>query len=107
MKIQYAPVLFLPTNKNSEFKTLFGDNLEGRRFENIRDAKEFVKRYEDVQNFKIYGNDRFEYAFIADEHKGQIDWDMSHLSIAIVDIEVGGGAFANDPNKKIKIRKKT
>ena len=99
VKIQYSPTLFLPTNKNTEFKTLFGDNLEGRRFETIRDAKEFVKRYEDVQNFKIYGNDRFEYAFIAEEHKGQIDWDITHLNIAIVDIEVGSENGFPDPEK--------
>jgi DNA polymerase elongation subunit (family B) len=98
-KIQYSPVLYLPSKKESEYKTLFGDNLEPRRFETIRDAKDFVKRFSEVENFKIYGNDRFEYAFIADEHKGVIDWDMSHLRIAVIDIEVGSENGFPDPDK--------
>jgi DNA polymerase elongation subunit (family B) len=98
-KIQYSPVLYLPTKKDSEFKTLFGENLEARRFETMRDAKDFVKRYDDVGNFKIFGNDKYEYAYIADEHKGQIEWDINHISIAIIDIEVGSENGFPDPYK--------
>ena len=97
MKIQYSPTLFLPTKKNTEFKTLFGESLEAMRFESIREARDFVKRYEGVENFKIFGNDRYEYAFIADEFKAQIEWDQSHLSIAIIDIEVGSENGFPDP----------
>jgi len=73
MKIQYSPTLFLPSKKPSEWKTLFNENLEPMKFGDIRDAKEFVRKYDGVENFKIYGNDRFEYSFIADEFVGQID----------------------------------
>ena len=71
-KIEYSPILFLPSNRNTGWKTLFGEHLELKKFDTIRDARDFVKRYEEVQNFKIYGNDRFEYAFIADEHRGAV-----------------------------------
>ena len=98
-KIQYSPVFYLPTKKESEFKTLFNENLEGRRFETIRDARDFVKRYEEVENFKIYGNDRYEYAFIADQHKGAIEWDINDISIAVIDIEVGSENGFPDPYK--------
>ena len=99
LKVQYSPNLFLPSNKKSEWKTLFGENLEPINFENIREAKEFVKKYEQVENFKIYGNDRFEYAFIADEFKGQTDWNISEISIAFIDIEVGSENGFPDPYK--------
>jgi DNA polymerase elongation subunit (family B) len=99
MKIQYAPTLFLPAKKNTEWKTLFNENLEPMKFESIREAKDFVNRYDSVENFKIYGNDRFEYAFIADEFKGQIDWDISEISIAFIDIEVGSENGFPDPYK--------
>ena len=98
-KIEYSPILFLPSNKNTGWKTLFGENLELKKFDTIRDARDFVKRYEEVQNFKIYGNDRFEYAFIADEHRGPIDWDITQLSIVIIDIEVGSENGFPDPYK--------
>jgi DNA polymerase elongation subunit (family B) len=99
MKIQYSPTLFLPSKKPSEWKTLFGDNLEPMKFGDIRDAKEFVRKYDGVENFKIYGNDRFEYSFIADEFVGQIDWDIQHINIAIIDIEVGSENGFPDPYK--------
>ncbi len=99
MKIQYSPTLFLPSKKPTEFKTLFGENLEAMRFNSIRESRDFVKRYEGVDNFKIYGNDRYEYAFIADEFKGQIDSDINDLNIAIVDIEVGSENGFPDPYK--------
>ena len=98
-KIEYSPILFLPSNKNTGWKTLFGEHLELKKFDTIRDARDFVKRYEEVQNFKIYGNDRFEYAFIADEHRGPIDWDITQLSIVIIDIEVGSENGFPDPYK--------
>jgi DNA polymerase elongation subunit (family B) len=97
MKIQYSPTLFLPTKKQSDWKTLFGENLEPMKFGDIRDAKEFVKRYDGVENFKIYGNDRFEYSFIAEEFKGQIDWDIQQINIGIIDIEVGSENGFPDP----------
>lgn len=98
-KIQYSPVLYLPTKKETEFKTLFGENLEAKKFETIKDARDFVKRFEEVENFKIYGNDRYEYAFIADQHKGLIDWDINNISIAVIDIEVGSENGFPDPYK--------
>ena len=99
MKIQYAPTLFLPSKKNTEWKTLFNESLEPMKFESIREAKDFVNKYDSVENFSIYGNDRFEYAFIADEFKGQIDWDISEISIAFIDIEVGSENGFPDPYK--------
>jgi DNA polymerase elongation subunit (family B) len=99
MKIQYAPTLFLPTNKSTEFKSLSGDSLEPKRFETIREARDFFKKYEEVSNFKIYGNASFEYAFIADTQKGMIDWNLNDLNIAIIDIEVGSENGFPDPYK--------
>ncbi len=99
MKIQYSPTLFLSTNKSTEWKTLNGENLESKRFETIREARDFIKRYEEVQNFKIYGNSSFEYAFIADTQKGMIDWKLDDINIAIIDIEVGSENGFPDPYK--------
>jgi DNA polymerase elongation subunit (family B) len=88
-KITYSPVLFLPTNKSTEWSGLHGEKLEPKKFETIRDARDFIKKYDEVQNFKVYGNSSFEYAFIADTQKGMIDWNIDDINIAIIDIEVG------------------
>jgi len=96
-KIKYSPSLFLQSNKKSEWRSLFNEPLEPMKFETIREARDFVKRYEEVANFKIYGNTRYEYAFIADTFRGSIDWDISHLHVAFIDIEVGSENGFPDP----------
>jgi len=96
-KIEYSPTLYFPTNKNTEWRSLQGDVLEPKSFGSIREAKEFIKRYEEVQNFKMFGNTRLEYAYIADTQKGIIDWDIKDLDIAIIDIEVGSENGFPDP----------
>jgi DNA polymerase elongation subunit (family B) len=98
-KVPYSPTLFLQSNKSTEWRSLFNEPLEAMKFETIREARDFVKRYEEVSNFKIYGNTRYEYAFIADNHRGIIDWDISDLSVAIIDIEVGSENGFPDPYK--------
>ncbi len=98
-KIKYSPSLFLQSNKKSEWHSLFNEPLEPMKFETIREARDFVKRYEEVANFKIYGNTRYEYAFIADTFRGSIDWDISHLHVAFIDIEVGSENGFPDPYK--------
>ena len=70
-KIAYAPTLFLPSKKYTEYKSLFGENLEPVKFDDIREAREFIKNYSEVENFKIYGNENFDCAFIADEQIGR------------------------------------
>lgn len=98
-KVDYSPTLFLPTKKETPWHTLSGEPLEARMFETIKQARDFVKRYEEVENFTIYGNDRYEYAFIAQEFPGQIDWDITQIDIAILDIEVGSENGFPDPYK--------
>jgi DNA polymerase elongation subunit (family B) len=111
LKIQYSPTLFLPTNKSTDWHGLHGESLEPKKFETIRDARDFVKKYAEVENFKVYGNSNFEYAFIADTQKEMIDWQMNDIDIAIVDIEVGSeNGFpdpkdANEPITAIAVRR--
>ena len=61
-KIPYSPTLFLPSKKPTKFKTLIDEYLEPMKFDSIREARDFVKRYNEVTNFKIYGQTRFEYS---------------------------------------------
>ena len=96
-RIAYKPTLYLPTRKNTNYKTLFGQNLETKNFESIQECRNFVKTYDEVQQFKIYGMSRFEYAFIADNFKGMIDWNINHVNVAVIDIEVGSENGFPDP----------
>ena len=97
LKIAYEPTLYLPSKKPTQFQSLLGEYLEPMKFENIRECRDFNKRYEEVGNFKIYGNSNYPYAFIADEHKGMVEWDQDSISTAVIDIEVGSENGFPDP----------
>jgi len=99
LRVGYTPTMFLPSQKETKWKTLHGEYLDEIKLGSIRECRDFIKRYEDVENFKIYGNTRYEYAYIADEFKGAIDWDQAKINIAVIDIEVGSENGFPDPYK--------
>ena len=97
-KIEYSPSLYLETKKDSKYKSLKGLNLEQKKFETIRDARDFLDGWRDVSNApKIYGQARFEYAYITDHYPGLIDYDFEHVRVAVIDIEVGSENGFPDP----------
>lgn len=99
LKIEYKPSFYLPTKKETPYRSLQKEFLEKKTFACIREARDFVKQYEEIGNFKIYGNNRYEYAFIAEVHKGVVDHDTDLISIAVIDIEVGSENGFPDPYK--------
>ena len=84
-----SPVLFVQTEKPSKFKTLDDKNVKPINFMNPRDARDFIKKYSEVDNFDIYGYERFLYQYIADKFpQEEIKFDMSVMNIITLDIEV-------------------
>ena len=56
----------------------------------MKECREFISKYNEVDNFSIYGNDKFEFSFIAEHFPEEhIDYDFSQIRIAYLDIEVG------------------
>jgi DNA polymerase elongation subunit (family B) len=88
-KIDYHPTLYLTSKTPTEFTTITGEYVSEIKPGNIRDCRDFVDKYKDVDNFKIYGNQKYEYAFIADNYPDDIHWDRSLINVANIDIEVG------------------
>ena len=103
-KVEYQPTFFLPSKEPTEFKTLTGEYVAPVQPGTIPDCREFVNKYKDVDNFAIYGNTRYKYAFIGEEYPGLIDWDISKVLVAYLDIEVAsddGFPEPKDANKEI------
>ena len=95
-KISYLPTFYIPTNKSSKYKTLEGQYVETLKPGSINECREFFKNYEGVENFKIYGNHRYEYAYIQEKHADEIQYDSTKIRIAFIDIETGSeGGFPN------------
>ena len=86
---RFDPTLFVPSNKKTKYKTLTGEYVESIRPGCVRDCREFIKKYENVENFSIYGNDRYIYQYISDKYpEEEIKFDTSKIKISTIDIEV-------------------
>jgi DNA polymerase elongation subunit (family B) len=100
-RVEYRPTFFVPAKSKTEFRTLNGEYVEPIEPGNISDAREFLERYRDVDTFPIYGNNRYDYAFIADEFPDDIFWDAEHINITYLDIEVSSENGFPDPKDAV------
>ena len=86
---KFNPTLFVPSKKQSRYKTLSGDYVEPVKPGSVRECREFIKKYDGVEGFKIYGNERFIYQYISDTYsEEEIKFDINKIKLATLDIEV-------------------
>jgi DNA polymerase elongation subunit (family B) len=88
-KIEFRPTFYLLANEKTDYKTLDGEYVKPIQPGTIPECREFLKRYESVDNFPVYGNNRYEYSFIADHFADDVLWDYNKVCVAYLDIEVG------------------
>ena len=86
-KIPFQPTLYVRSGKPSEFKSLWGENLEKIKFSTIKEARNFVEQYKEVSNFPIFGNRSYTYQFISKMFPDMIEFDISLMKIVTIDIE--------------------
>lgn len=88
-KVDFHPTLYLASNTPTEFKTIDGRYAKEIKCGNINDCKKFMKQYEDVHGFEIFGNAKWQYQFLGEEYPDKlVKWDINQLCIAELDIEV-------------------
>ena len=66
-KIDYSPTLYVISQQQTEFKTLTGQSLKPIQFWSIKKAREFKRSY-NTENAPIFGMDRYQYQYIADNY---------------------------------------
>ena len=87
--IPLKPYLFIQSkNKNAKYRTLSDDPVEKVDFENVYEARDFLRQYQGVADLNIYGLTNYIYAYINDEFSGEIDYDPAQVSVVNIDIEV-------------------
>ena len=86
---EFFPTLFVKSKKKTKYKTLNGEAVETINPGTVRDCREFYKRYDGVENFEIYGNDRYIYQYISEKYpEDEIKFDISKIKLVTLDIEV-------------------
>jgi DNA polymerase elongation subunit (family B) len=87
IKDEFSPTLFVKSNIETKYKTLNGIYVQPIKFSGVREARDFIKKYEGVDNFEIYGNDRFLYQYISKHFPDEIQYDISKIKLVTIDIE--------------------
>ena len=103
-RVDFNPTLFVKSPKPSQFKSIFGENLEKMDFEDINTAKDFVKRYKDVESFPLFGNTNYAYQYITRSFPGEIEFDITQIKIYSIDIETSaelGFPNVEDPMEEV------
>jgi DNA polymerase elongation subunit (family B) len=95
---EFYPTLFVKSKAQTKYKTLEGEHVEPIQPGNIRDCREFFRKYEDVEGFKIYGNERFIYQYISEKYpEDEIKFDIQKIGLVTMDIEVKSEQGFPDP----------
>lgn len=103
-KVKFSPTLYLPTNKETGYKSIDGTSVMPREFETMREAKDFMTTYQDVDNFKVYGNTNYVAQFIYERFPNDIVFDRDLICVASLDIEVAsddGFPFPEDAKHEV------
>lgn len=86
-RADYKPRLFIKSKQESEYRSLYGEVLSPVDFPDINEAKDFVKRFSEVDNFSIYGNTNYAYQYIVEKFPDDIDFAIKDIKIYTIDIE--------------------
>ena len=85
-KLDFSPTLYVTSPEDSKFKTLQGQTLKPIQFPNIVKAREFKRSY-NAGNAQLYGMDRYQYQYIANEYPEDMVFDKEQIKIFTLDIE--------------------
>ena len=86
---KFYPTLFVSSKKKTKYKTLEGEYVEAVEPGTVRESRDFIKRYDGVEGFKVFGNERFIYQYISEKYpEDEIKFDTSKIKITTIDIEV-------------------
>ena len=85
-KVKYSPTLYVPVQKETEWKTLDGKYASPYKFDNIKEAKAFIEQYKQ-QPHLVFGLDRFAYTYLSDTYPNTVNWDSDKILTVTIDIE--------------------
>lgn len=88
----YRPSLYGTCTKeesNTDFISFYGNPLNEMKFENIKEAKNFLSQYKDIDGIRIEGNTRFDNQYIIEKCNATTpEYKAKDISGLILDIEV-------------------
>lgn len=99
-KVRFRPTLCVQTMKSeTNWRALDGTNVEPITLDSMSDATEFIKKYEEVPNFRVYGMNNYIYQYITEHFPDEIKFDPTLIKVANIDIEVDSEEGFPEPDE--------
>ena len=99
-KVPFKPTMYLQSTKSEGvWKAFDGSSVEPIELDSMSEATDFIKKYEDIDNFKIHGNNNFVAQFIQDKFPGVIKYDLKKIEVGNIDIEVASDDGFPEPGQ--------
>lgn len=87
-KYPFQPSLyFLSKDKNSPYKTINGNPLTRKIYDNMNDFYRDYENNKGIANSSMYGTTSHKMQWLNENYKGDIDYDLNIMRIAFIDIE--------------------
>lgn len=93
-KVEIDLVMYVP-DPSGPHVALDGRRLSEKRFDSFSEAREFVSS----APVPVYGTDKWVYKYLAEEYRGEVQYDYSMVVVATIDIEVEVGEGFPDPEE--------
>jgi DNA polymerase elongation subunit (family B) len=104
--VAFKPSLFIRSEKDGNYKTLNGVKVKRMIFDTLYDCREFLDQYRDLEDCPIYGNTDFITQYLMEKYPSDIEYDLSKIKIAYLDIETeseNGFPDLDSPNERINL----
>ena len=86
---KFYPTLFVPSKKKDQVQNPWWGICRINWTWFCKRLSWIYKKYDGVENFKIYGNERFIYQYISEKYpEEEIKFDTNQIKITTIDIEV-------------------
>ena len=80
-RVPFSPTLYVQTDKETGYKSIHDENVLPVNFDTMREAKEFIAKYGEVDNFKVYGNTNYIAQYIAETFPDDVPFNINHLAL--------------------------
>ena len=75
-KHEFKPTLYIPTTTKTDWRTLEDEPVGPVQWGTIKETRDAMKKYEGVDNMKIYGHTNYNYSYIAETYPEPIDYNF-------------------------------
>lgn len=83
----FQPTLYVKSSEPSDWKTVDGRYVKEFHPGDINESKDFIKRYDGVEGFEVFGQTQYIYQWISDNFQDDVDFDLNKILVANIDIE--------------------